>query len=341
MILTKEETNVMRGLAILMIVMHNYCHWMPNCILENEYTWDSKNIWQYIDYFHKGDSHIFLNFFSHYGHYGIALFLLLSGYGLSVKYDNQTLVYKQFIFKHAQKLWKLLIPAYFIYFITGLLKGWRLEPHNFIELCTFAANFDPRHPFICGPWWWFSLSMQFYLLYIFFYYKRNLRFIVFFTGLVFLSQVMITMYCWDDLNNRNSLIGYLHYNFPCNIMPFSLGVLIGRINSKLILSPWLCFGGIVITILGSFSAIIWTFALPFAALSLFVIGYRIYKNNLCTCFWGELGRISAWIFVLHPIIRRIFVSYISVYNDYLVLITYLLTTVFIAYIIDRITKVII
>ena len=38
-LLTRKECTAMKGLAILGIMLHNYCHWLKDIVRENEFTW--------------------------------------------------------------------------------------------------------------------------------------------------------------------------------------------------------------------------------------------------------------------------------------------------------------
>ena len=40
-ILSKAECSAMRGIAILGIMLHNYCHWLNFAVKENEYQFHS------------------------------------------------------------------------------------------------------------------------------------------------------------------------------------------------------------------------------------------------------------------------------------------------------------
>lgn len=42
--LSKMECNAMRGIAILGIVLHNYCHWLAPIVKENEYQYNQHNV---------------------------------------------------------------------------------------------------------------------------------------------------------------------------------------------------------------------------------------------------------------------------------------------------------
>lgn len=87
--LSKMECNAMRGIAILGIVLHNYCHWLAPIVKENEYQYNQHNVdwlnqvmsaeWSSLTLFHV---------ISFFGHYGVPIFLFLSAYGLVMKYEH-------------------------------------------------------------------------------------------------------------------------------------------------------------------------------------------------------------------------------------------------------------
>ncbi len=89
-LLTRVECDALRGLAIIGIFLHNYCHWLRPVVKENEYQYFQRNVdklyqvlqgsWNELFFFH------ILSFF---GHYGVPVFLFLSAYGLTMKYEKQ------------------------------------------------------------------------------------------------------------------------------------------------------------------------------------------------------------------------------------------------------------
>ena len=38
MTLSRRDTSFLKGFAILLIALHNFCHWLPMAVVENEYT---------------------------------------------------------------------------------------------------------------------------------------------------------------------------------------------------------------------------------------------------------------------------------------------------------------
>ena len=43
MMLTRKECSALRGIAILGIMLHNYCHWLRMAVKENEFTFSATN----------------------------------------------------------------------------------------------------------------------------------------------------------------------------------------------------------------------------------------------------------------------------------------------------------
>ena len=84
------NSQVLRGLAILSIILHNYTHWMHGAIFENEFMYQSWHVSKLLDYLSHPDGRLPLQFFSFFGHYGVVIFVFLSAYGLEKKYGRTT-----------------------------------------------------------------------------------------------------------------------------------------------------------------------------------------------------------------------------------------------------------
>lgn len=83
-----ENTTILKGLAILMIVMHNLCTRMPFTASENEFTYHTTNNAELLQQLSLPDIYLPLTLLSYFGHYFVALFIFLSGYGLVRKYES-------------------------------------------------------------------------------------------------------------------------------------------------------------------------------------------------------------------------------------------------------------
>ena len=75
----------MKGIAILGIMLHNYCHFVKDIVRENEFTWQQlrcDRLWEVIQ---QPDELLPMHLLFFFGHYGVAVFLFLSGFGLVMK----------------------------------------------------------------------------------------------------------------------------------------------------------------------------------------------------------------------------------------------------------------
>ena len=343
--LSRRETTVLRGLAIGLIIIHNFCHWLPRCIDENEYTWALSRIQRYVHYIQDGGPHLVLNFFSHYGHYGVALFLFLSGYGLVKKYEAATsniqgLPIKaevpergvaSFLLHHAVKLWQLMIPALIaLWALKSFYAGnWNWHADAVIQLLTFTVNLNPHRPLILGPWWWFSLMMQFYILYRLVLYRRGKTVLLTTVALCLALQFWATFHSLGQLHNSSCIMTYLHYNFPCSVLPFALGIWTARYGADWLFHPLTAVISVAVVVAGSYNPWIWSVASPFAV-AIMLQGRRLPLH------W--LGTISAWVFAIHPIVREYTIGPARAGHTYTALFAYLAVTLLTAWIVTLVSK---
>ena len=95
--MTLDDTLVLRGISILIIILHNYIHWFSNVVLENQHVYYPERNKELIDSFLEFDSGI---------HFSKWI------WGLVMKYEKKevSLKFREFMKRHADKLWLLLLP---------------------------------------------------------------------------------------------------------------------------------------------------------------------------------------------------------------------------------------
>ena len=123
--LTKSDNHLLKGIAILSIMLHNLLHLLPGAVAENEFTFSARNIQRVLFEFHHSQEvwRMIASVFSHFGHYGVPIFLFLSGYGLVMKYEKSPVQAPStlpFLWQHMKKLWGLMIPCFVValFFLT-------------------------------------------------------------------------------------------------------------------------------------------------------------------------------------------------------------------------------
>ena len=336
-LLTRTECTAMRGIAILAIMLHNYCHYVKGIVKENEYQFFDKRIDGLWEALTSPDEFLPMHLLSFFGHYGVPVFLFLSGYGLVRKYEKESrgqghdsgenratspLDSFSFLRYHYLKLLRMLIVGFVLFIMVDAVTPGRFPFHwdNVIAQLLMYINVLPEPDKIIWPgiYWFFGLMMQFYIVYRLLLYRRSPWFVVVLIAVCWLLQV----FCDPDGDTLNRL----RYNFIGGMLPFGLGILLGRgwgegvrsqesvvsrillgqtLPSKVIyclLTPVSCL--LLFLMSFSFHAWLWIPAVVIIGTIAFVKALPAVILKLFVFF----GTYSAAIFVAHPIARKLFIT---------------------------------
>lgn len=344
-ILTRTECNALRGIAIIGIFLHNYCHWLPGIVRENEYQFFQKNVDGLNGVLTHPDGLLPIHLLSFFGHYGVPLFLFLSAYGLVRKYEKAQpyitpgnvkdlpLAWR-FIREHFAKLFKMMFFGYILFLMvdTILPKG---HHYHWLDIIAQLGMFNnvlpnPDHIIWPGPYWFFGLMLQLYVVYRLLLYRRHWGWTVALMAICTLAQLLFAPES-EELNRYR-------YNFMGGMLPFGLGLLYGRMPKSLPQSyNWLFF---IISLL-----LIYTEGQTFwgwLLVPLFVCsaGFTLVKvlPVWLLKFMEWMGGISAALFVCHPVARRVFIG-LSYRGDILEgLLLYILSAIALALLYKRVIK---
>ena len=243
--------------------------------------------------------------FSYAGWIGVPLFLFLSGYGLTQKYNSQqnTLNSKSYIKSHVIKLLKLLLPIYLLYVVISYfcfhyIYGIR----SILAHMTFTINLliygDNGYCLEPGVYWFFGAILQFYILFLLIR-KLNCKWLCV-IGIVFLCIHYFALYFADE----NTMV-WIRLNFFGWGISFVLGIIAAKTHIS-IPDRWKLLVGFISFIILCISLVTKSLA-PFVEISTIVL--VICLSNAIKAKWLYfLGAISASIFVLHPFFRMIFLN---------------------------------
>ena len=181
-ILTRNECNALRGLAIIGIFLHNYCHWLGPIVKENEYQYFQKNVDALNVALTHPDSNLPLHLLSFFGHYGVPIFLFLSAYGLVMKYERKpdvsvsshssasVIKYQlsqiwDFIRYHYLKLFKMMIVGFVAFTMVDAITPGRFH-YDFLGVVAQLLMFNnvlptPDKIIWPGPYWFFGLIFNY------------------------------------------------------------------------------------------------------------------------------------------------------------------------------------
>ena len=339
--LSKDECTILRGLGILAILLHNYCHWLEGALMENELTFVQERSDAFYAYAAHPDGNAFLLFFSFFGHYGICVFLFLTGYGLTVKYMLQKTERESFLpfmWRHYKKLLWLLVGGYALYQLvifvgTGSFSGNALDWASMLTMTSnfFGSDFWPK------PYWYFGLTMQMYLLFYLLVYRAgsNRQIMAALSVMVVLSLLPQFIFAPDG-----DVVKLLRNNFFIGMLPFTMGVTVALYRKKLtdcMKTPYLLIACAVSGVLLFFSnvnLVLWSVA-PF-----FVVVFSFCLVKLLPWLVSKpfkwLGVFSAALFVIHPTTREICIHKLHLASaPHTELLIFILLTIVVAYVYHR------
>lgn len=331
-LLSKNNSLIIRGLAILSIVFHNFLHFYRfGFAQENEFSFTSENAAGFFS--HLGEGHIFANCLSFLGWLGVPVFIFLTGYGFAINGfpENRKGWQKDFIKRGFLKLLALLVPALLFFFALDFVHHdiWPqlLKRSTYL---TLLANFVYPYVF-CNPgvYWYFGLTFQFYLLWALIGKHLNNKRLLAYSLLFLLGFGCLCIIQAPNLLSiyRNCFTGWFFI--------FAIGVYLAQnrriAETVLDKSPiWMAavfsILGILLIILMNRWLISWLFV-PIVSLFWFLSLEKILLHtHVVSGIFRWIGKLSACIFVCHPIARTITVGLYSHFNDSLILATFFYLT---------------
>jgi len=341
-LLTRSECTAMKGIAILGIMLHNYCHWLKDIVRENEFTWRQLRCDRLLEVLQQPDELLPMHLFSFFGHYGVTVFLFLSGFGLVMKYERSPLPEAsiwRFLRYNYLKLFRILIVGFVLFVMLDAITPamHRYKASEVIAILGMYANFleHPAQVVWPGPYWYFSVTLQLYLLYrlVFFRWRH--------WGVV----VALMVGCWiwqlcyyDDMVTLERL----RYNLVGGLLPFGMGVLAARSEKlkemcgKLRLPLYAVLFLLSILFAFYFSLIspqMWIWVPALAVVGTIALVKLIPQWLMIYVAW--LGTISAAIFVMHPLVRKIFIRPYLQYDQYAGLLLFFVTTLLVSWLVKK------
>lgn len=354
--LTRERSLRMRGAAILMIVLHNFLH-MTVHVKENEFFFSSIKTDMLLDSFSSFSSPFIRIFFSYFGWYGVPVFMFLSGYGLVMKHERDSsggnsskqgsrLQVVPYLWKNFLKLFVLLAPCFLIYI---LISKQPVFSDLSVAQFTMIINLYRPRMIVPGVYWYFGLTLQFYILYLFFYRFRSKAFLITVIFLMMAAGMAVELLADDNTN------AILRHNSPLWLPVFLVGVWYARQKTVPGLAFFRKHWGLVLmafTILWVWSTVspwLWTFS-PLFVLPIFgLIGIHFCEGIGLSGFWrylssffsrcfSYLGEISAALFVCHPLVRTLPIREYMGDSFFIVTLTYFIICVLVAAVYNKCYK---
>lgn len=304
--ISKKQTNITKGIAISFIVFHNFFHGLPGALGENEMFFKPL-IFEYTRLFYDSPTSFLRSFFSYFGHYGVQLFIFISGYGLAKSYSKTTLNTPRFVAQKFLAIYKLMAitiaSLLFLRLIGVITPGIKNLFKAMLGHALMINNLSLETMFdYIGPWWFFDLILQLYLIFPLLYFivrKYNEKgFVILLFGIY--GVILITL----PLANKVSFP--IFGNFIGHLPEFTLGVYLALYPNKRISINYIPVA-LFLFILGTMHSFFFPFtfiAITYLSLVLILNLYNNDKNS----FWRFIGKISPYIFVMNGPLRDVFLN---------------------------------
>jgi peptidoglycan/LPS O-acetylase OafA/YrhL len=311
--LSHERTQLFKGIAILLIVSHNFFHLIKPEMGENEYSFVANIFPRYLNAFLLRPEDAFRLFFSFFGHYGVQMFIFLSAYGLTISFLEKRPRWAQFMFLRIKKIYPSFTVAIVLLFLLrymfsgyeGFIKS--LYRDGFPTLWKFLAisNFIPNMMFEpVGPWWFIPFIMQTYAIFPILFYVSDRFGITSLVAIICLATLVDTisrpLLVPLGVNLKFSPIGHM--------FEIAMGIYFARKGNLNISVPALIIS------LGIFAYACfnhWAWILSFPAAVIMFLGLGSLFSKLFT--WRPLnilllffGKYSMYLFLVHGFLRNPF-----------------------------------
>ena len=337
--LTREECTAMRGIAILAIMLHNYCHFIGKIVKENEYQFfntHNEGLWQVITH---PDTLLPVHLLSYFGHYGVPVFLFLSGFGLVMKYERkmqEQVAVVPFIRYNYLKLLRMLIVGFVLFIIVDIMTPGRFQYHwyNVIAQLLMYINVLPTPDKIIWPgiYWFFGLMLELYIVYRLLLYRQKNWVVITLVAVCWLLQV----FCDPEGETLNRI----RYNFIGGMLPFGAGILVGRSIDRFhcSMSRWLwamvavVVAALIFVMCFHYQSWLWIPILIIVGTIAIVKAMPLTVMSLMVWF----GSISAAMFVAHPIARKLFINITWRQDIYDGLMLYVVATIALSWAVKKI-----
>lgn len=323
-LLTRAECAALRGLAIIGIFLHNYCHWLGPVVKENEYTFSQHNVDWLTAVMASPDGLLPAHLVSFFGHYGVPVFLFLSAYGLELKYGRSLYAPAfRFVAYHWKKLFSMMIVGFVSFTIVDAMTPgrWHYTLTQVVAQLAMVNNLlpDPDHNIWPGPFWFFGLMLQLYVVYRLLLYKRHWAWTV--------GAMVVCLGVQLAFAPESEALNWYRYNFMGGMLPFGLGLLYARYGNRIILTNLNTLSLLVSVVFCGFmvmwmsaSYLLWSLVpLVVCILCVYVVKLLSQAARRPVGAWLMerlvwMGEISAALFVIHPVLRKVFIP-ISRHGD--------------------------
>ncbi len=307
--LDPQSTTRIKGAAMLLLIAHNFQYLVSDLPGVNEFCFDIKNVEAVLRAISNTPLQSIQLIVGFAGHYAAPVFIFLSGYGLTERYSHTPLRYRTFVMRRLVRIYPTFILAIVLWILS---RGWAAGPYAFamqhgksiLLKLALISNWVPGEQLsLVGPWWFFPLVFQLYLVFPFLVRMNPKELLLVASAGFFLSAA------FNEFSGRT---GYL-YATPLGHLPeFCLGLWFSKKRTSSI--SWAVMGvGALLLLLGNWFALVWY---PTHVSSVLVLLGTWERASALLSRWFFLDRALAFVgslsfelFLVNGFLREPFLSW--------------------------------
>ncbi|MBD5370286.1 MAG: acyltransferase [Bacteroides sp.] len=316
--LSRRTTVIARGLSILLIMMHNLVHVFPKVVSECEFNF---NPGLNAGFFARmrWDNHLLVyDLLSFIGWYGVPVFIFLSGFGLARRYgEGPAFDAGRFLFKNWRKLFFLMLPAVVILCGEYLLDiaaadgsvNAEMMMRMLIPLTELNGLFEKWLPVVPGVYWYLGLAFELYVVYALAVHRRP-AWVMWSVALACYAVIYILV-TPGYLRAGYEWVEYLRHNFTGWMLPFVAGVSAARRKDFPLYGICAAFAGAVLYFIYLMDTPLgWQGTSLAAVVVVLAAALLIERLPLLSSAMAAFGGLSAYIYIVHPVVRHLFGRYL-------------------------------
>lgn len=263
---------------------------------------------------------LIFQFFSFLGWCGVSVFVFLSGYGLVKKHETekkQVFNNSYFVFRNFKKIFFLMLPGVVFFMLLCFWYGNLWGGLRTLLYLTLLNNlFVELNPFNPGVYWYFGLTFQLYIIYLFYHKYREVLPLIISIFLFLLILLAI------PLSTKGvAVMDYVKHNFIGWLPIFLVGIVTSR-SKRMQKGAISTIGFIFIFVLSFITSVflncnyyLWIL-LPFCTIITYYAFIKsVYSITIIKKSLSWLGTYSASIFLVNPIARFFILWMISHYSQ--------------------------
>lgn len=310
---SQKDTSILKGFAILCICLHNFFHHLLPTTGENEFSFSINRINNFFDQLATTPEEFIRIIFSYLGHYGVQIFIFISGFGLTLSMLKHNKSWLNFMIDRLKKLYPLLLTGIVFFILSTILMydrmPWKVHLQELNYKLLFIHTLIPNQGLsVNGPWWFFGLIFQLYLIFpLLFHFIKKYNLKAFIVICIFsYTWIYISQYQFNNIYG----ISFLQ-NAPGHLPEFCLGMLLA-FNKDLKINNISFFIALTVFCLGNFYKLFFPFT--FLTITIIIIfAYQFFKNipikkTLTKRFLIHFGNISLTLFAIHGFLRQPFLA---------------------------------